>query len=286
LKVTGLERTMRALSGVVLTPPACGATFMPPEALPRAVAGTPPAAALARAYADARLDFAVVPSWEPWAGTLAASLRADDAAVFWAVPGVLTTALMSVGYPAGLRAIGRAPETLTTALDEAETAMLAAVSAGVAAGADAVLVADDMAGASGPIAPPEYLAGRILPRLARAAAAVRAAGLPALLHSDGDVTLLLPAIATCGFGAVHVAGVRADAFERIAAAARRSGLVVIGGLGTQALGQGIASGVREGTRLATLARSAPLLVADDGGITTQKEYSALLAGLSAARGRT
>jgi hypothetical protein len=284
--MTGLERTMRALAGAVLTPPACGATFVPPEALPRRAPGAVPAAALARAYTDARLDFAVVPSWEPWAAELAEALRRGAVAVLWAVPGVLTTALSAGGYPAGLRAIGRAPGTLVPALDDAEVAMLRAVEDGIADGADAILVADDLATASGPIASPDYLVPEVLPRLARAAAAAHEAGLPALLHSDGDVTALLHAAAGSGFSAVHFAGVSAGVFERMLGAAHREGLAVLGGLGTPALGEGIAAGVRAGTRLATLARCGPLLVADDGGITTPKEYAALLAGLSAARGRT
>jgi hypothetical protein len=277
---------MRALSGVVLTPPACGATFVPREALPGATHGAAPAGALARAYADANLDFAVVPSWEPWAGDLAARLHAAEVAVLWAVPGVLTAALSSGGYPAGLRAIGRSPATLVPALEDAEAAMLQAVEDGAAAGADAILVADDLASSSGPIASPEYLVADVLPRLARGAAAARALGLPALLHSDGDVTALLRAVARSGFAAVHVAGVSPEAFERLLAAAHGAKLAVLGGLGTPALAQGIAAAVRQGARLAILARTGPLLVADDGGITAQKEFAALLAGLSAARGRT
>jgi hypothetical protein len=284
--VTGLERTMRALGGAVLTPPACGATFVPLEALPSSEVGRAQASALACAHADARLDFAVVPSWEPWAAELAAALKASGTAAVWAVPGVLTTALTSVGYPAGLRAIGRAPGTLTHALEAAEASMLAAVADGIARGADAIMVADDLATTSGPVASPEYLAANVAPRLAKASAAARAAGVPALLHSDGDVTSLVRAIARSGFCAIHVAGVGPQAFERLLDAAHRERLAVVGGFDAQTLGQGIAAAVRAGARLATLARSRPLLVADDGGITTPKEYTALLAGVSAARGRT
>jgi hypothetical protein len=283
--VTGLERTMRALSGAVLTPPACGATFVPPEALPGSAPGADPASALARAYADAKLDFAFVPSWEPWARDLALNLRAADVAVLWAVPGVFTPALASAGHSAGLRAIGRTPGALTPALEAAQTAMLRAIADGVANKADAIVVADDLAGASGPLASPEYLVANVLPRLARAAAAARAAGRPAVLHSDGDVTAMLRAVSRAGFAAMHLAGVGDEALGRLFGQARSAGLAVIGGLGARTLAHGLVGGVRTGTRLAVLARSGPLLVADDGGITTPKEFAALLAAISAAKGR-
>jgi hypothetical protein len=283
--VTGLERTMRALSGAVLTPPACGATFIPPEALPGSTPGSDPASALARAYADAKLDFAFVPSWEPWAVDLASRLRSADIAVLWAVPGVFTPALTSSGHSAGLRAIGRTPGALTSALEAAQAVMLRSITEGIAQKADAIVVADDLAGASGPLASPEYLVAHVLPRLARAAATARAAGRPAILHSDGDVTSMLRAVSRAGFSGIHLAGVGEEALGRLFGQARAAGLAVLGGLGVRSLAQGLVGGVRTGTRLAVLARSGPLLVADDGGITTPKEYAALLGAVSAAKGR-
>ena len=284
--MTGLERTTRALSGAVLTPPACGVTFVPPEALPGSAPGADVASALARAYSDARLDFAFVPSWEQWAPELAERLRVAGIAVLWAVPGVFTPALSSTGHSAGLRAIGRDPDALTPALAAAETVMLRALAEGIAHHADAIVVADDLAGASGPLASPEYLVDNVLPRLARAAAAARSEHLPAVLHSDGDVSAMLRAVTRAGFAGVHLAGVGEDALGRLFGRARSAGIVVLGGLGVQALSHGLAGGVRAGARIAMLARSGPLLVADDGGITTPKEYAALLAGLSSARGMT
>jgi hypothetical protein len=283
--VTGLERTMRALAGAVVTPPACGATFVPTEALPRPIHGESPASALARAYADAELDFAFVPSWEPWSRELSSSLRGAGIAVLWAVPGVLSTALSALGHSAGLRALGRDPDSLTPALDSAEEAMLAALEDGVSEKADATVVCDDLAGAAGPLASPGYLAESVLPRLARAVAVARSARLACILHSDGNVSALLGDIENAGFAALHVAGVSEDGFLRLFTEARKRGLTVVGGLGAQTLSHGVAGGVRTGGRLAALARTGPLLVADDGGITTLKEYSALLAAFSAVRGR-
>jgi hypothetical protein len=276
---------MRALSGAVVTPPACGATFVPTEALHRPTPGASPASALARAYVDAGIDFAFVPSWEPWSRELSSSLRGAGIAVLWAVPGVLSAALSTLGHSAGLRALGRDPDSLTPALDSAEEAMLAAVEGGVSEKADAIVVCDDLAGAAGPLTSPEYLAEHVFVRLGRAVAAARSSRLTSVLHSDGNVSVLLGDIARAGFAAIHVAGVNEDGFSRLFAQARARRLAVVGGLGAQTLSHGVAGGVRTGGRLAALARTGPLLVADDGGITTPKEYSALLAAFSAARGR-
>jgi hypothetical protein len=170
-------------------------------------------------------------------------------------------------------------------LEAAQAAMLSAIADGVAHKADAIVIADDLAGSSGPLASPEYLVANVLPRLARAAAATRAAGRPAILHSDGDVTSMLRAVSRAGFSGIHLAGVGDEALGRLFGQARAAGLVVLGGLGARSLAQGLVGGVRTGTRLAVLARTGPLLVADDGGITTTKEYAALLGAISAAKGR-
>jgi hypothetical protein len=96
---------------------------------------------------------------------------------------------------------------------------------------------------------------------------------------------MLRAVSRAGFAAMHLAGVGDEALGRLFGQARSAGLAVIGGLGARTLAHGLVGGVRTGTRLAVLARSGPLLVADDGGITTPKEFAALLAAISAAKGR-
>jgi hypothetical protein len=59
---------------------------------------------------------------------------------------------------------------------------------------------------------------------------------------------------------------------------------VVGGLSARTLGTGPPPAVLAGTRLAILAESGGLLIADDGGITTPEEFAALLAALAATRG--
>lgn len=274
---------MNVLSGGVVAPPACGVTFIASDVLPRQSRALDPAAALARAYADAELDFAFVSSWEPWAGVLAGLLREASIAVLWVVPGVLWPALGAVGVGEGLRTIARHPGSLASELDRAAEAMLHAVATGVGLHADAVVVADDMAGETGPLVSPDFVSAHVLPRLTYAVDAAASAGVPALLHSDGDISALLPACRDAGFVGVHACVSGAEAFERVYAHARRQGLAVLGGLPARLLSGGLPAAVLAGTRLAILAQSGGLLIADDGGITTPEEYAALLAALAATR---
>jgi hypothetical protein len=107
--------------------------------------------------------------------------------------------------------------------------------------------------------------------------------MPAILHSDGDIRPLLPAIARAGFAGVHAGGgLGFEAFDRLFWAARDAGLVVVGGLLTGELGNA-ARAEALGSTIGVLARAGGLLVADDGGITTEREVSGLVTALAAAR---
>lgn len=273
-------RLARALANEPVAPPVRGFVFVGPSLVPGA-SGADPVAALARAAARARLDFCTAPSWEPWAGGCVERAHDDGLACVWAVGGVLTPALAALGHVHGLRAIARDPALLRPALDEAAGAMLAALRAGVALGADAVIVADDLASDAGPVADPAYLRAEVMPRLALAARAAGDAGLPAVLHSDGAMDALVGDIRAAGFSGVHLGRLRTG-FDRAAAAARAVGLVAMGGLEAAVVGGGGPRAVAEGTRLAILAQAGGVIIADDGGVSTTAQYAGLLAALGAA----
>jgi hypothetical protein len=274
---------MSVLSGGVVDPAVCGVTFIAPDVLIVPPRQADPAAALVRAYVDAQLDFAFAASWEPWAATMTGLLRDANIATFWVVPGVLWPALETVGVGEGLRISMREPGLLAPHLDRAAEAMLRAVATGVGLGADAIVVADDMAGEAGPLVSPDFVSTHVLPRLKRAVEAAAGEGVPVLLHSDGDISALLPGCRDAGFAGVHACVSGEGAFERVHAHARGCGLAVLGGLSTRLLADGLSSAVLAGTRLAILAQSGGLLVADDGGITTLDEYAALCAAFAATR---
>ena len=172
-------------------------------------------------------------------------------------------------------------DVLATHLDRALDDALVAVGAAFASGADAVLVGDDLAGPSGPLLSPDVVLDALVPRYERLAREAEGGGLPAVFHSDGDIRALLPALWRSGFSAVHVAGTDSDAFATSALAARRTGLVVLGGIAAQALPE---NARRDGERAAAVASSlGGVIVCDDGGITTLEQFRALQVALGAAR---
>lgn len=275
------DRLEQALGGMLVDPLVRGLSFVDPGLLPGPAGPARSAAsALANAVCELRLDFAFVPSWEPWALEAVAALDRAGVAALWVVPGVVWPALERLGVEEGLRVAVREPVRLAQAMDAAFASARAAAEAGVLAGARALVVADDMAGATGPLLDGRWLAGEAFPRLARLAHVARGAGRPALLHCDGDARSLLASVRDAGFLALHgdcggEAGVSA-ALE----AARAVGVALVGGLPTAALTDA-AHGALAGALAATLARQGGLLVADDGGLTTPEQVAALFAALGA-----
>jgi len=278
-----IDRFRLALSGAPVTPVATGLSFVDPSLLPGP--GGPArshASALANACEGLRLDFAFVPSWEPWALDAVGMLRAVGVAVAWVVPGVLTPVFEGLGAGEVLRATERDPGRLAEALDEATTRSESAIDAGIAAGADAIVIADDLAGADGPLVPPSFLDPEIVPRLARLVARAAAVGLPAVLHCDGVAAPLYAPAHAAGFAAVHG---DCGGPARVAAAlalARRVGVMLAGGIGASQLTD-LARATAAGATAATLAAQGGLLVCDDGGVATRAECAALFAALGAAR---
>jgi len=279
----GAVRVLRALAGAPVTPPVCGLTFVPPEVVGASDAVAHPDEVLARAASSAGVDFVFAPSWEPWAGRLVTRLKREGIAALWVVRGVLWPALEVLGFEAGMIATVRDPDALAPQLDIAAAEMLDAIALGVGLKADAIVVAEDLAGGSGPLLSPDFVADHVMPRLASGAQAASRAGLPSILHSDGEIAVFLRGARQAGFAGVHVGGLGEESFERIQERARRERLSVLGGLGAQQLAS-LPGAVRAGTRLGILAEAGALLIADDGGVTTRAEYAALLAGFAAARG--
>ena len=279
---TGRERFRLALAGNRVAPPAIGLSFAEPCLLDGDGATLDPAGSLAAVCRREHLDFAFVPAHEPWAER-AVSLLADfGVGGAWVVDGVLWPALGERGPARGLREAAGVANELGPALDRALQRALEEGGRGLDAGAAALVVADDMAGASGPLVGPAFLSQDVFPRLARVAEAARGAGVPAILHCDGDARLLMEAAAEAGFTAIHGDAGGAGGLDDSFAAARAAGLAFIGGVPTAEL-SGKAGPLPARWRARTLANGSGLLLADDGGITTADEMAALLAILRASR---
>jgi len=279
---TGRERFRRALAGDRVAPPAIGLSFAEPRLLNGDGATLDPAGSLAATCRREHLDFAFVPAHEPWAERAVSLLAGSGVAGAWVVDGVLWPTLGERGPARGLREVAGSANELGPALDRALGRALEEAGRGLDAGAAALVVADDMAGGSGPLVGPAFLSQHVFPRLARVAEAARRAGVPAILHCDGDARLLMEAAAEAGFAAIHGDAGGAGGLEDGFAAARAAGLGFIGGVPTAEL-SGEAGPLPARWRAGALANDSGLLLADDGGITTADEMAALLAILRASR---
>jgi len=265
---------------------ACGAAWLPADLLDAVAeqAGPmtmSPALALAAIASSVPVDLAFVGADGLQACDAVIALQAADIAAVWSVDGVFSRVAGTIGWVEALSMTVAEPGALAVRLDEALHEALQEVRSAFECGADAVLIADDLAGPAGPLLAPDYALDALLPCYHRLALEADAGGLPALFHSDGDVRMLLPALARAGFSAVHLAGVGADAFALSAAAARRAGLVAMGGVSAARLPDGGEEmGERAGHLAATLGG---VIVADDGGITTLEQLTAFGVAIASAR---
>jgi uroporphyrinogen decarboxylase len=70
-------------------------------------------------------------------------------------------------------------------------------------GLGAVLMSDDLAHGGGLLVGPDYLRSQVLPWYREMIGECHRAGLPVILHSDGDVTQVIPDIIEAGFDGFH-----------------------------------------------------------------------------------
>lgn len=261
-----------------------GLTFVSDGALAPVTGSTgDPAHDLAEASEALGASFAFVPGGEPWAAEAVTALADAGVAPLWAVSGPLWPVIEAHGAMQGLRETLTRPREIGAEIDGALHAVVSRAQLGAQLGARAVVVAEDLAGSEGPLVAPDFAIAELLPRYERIVRAARSLGMPAVFHSDGDIRLLLPAIARAGFVAVHAGGgLGFEAFDRLFWAARDAGLAVMGGLLTAEL-RNAARAEAIGSTIGVLARAGGMFVADDGGITTTQEMAGLVTALAAAR---
>jgi hypothetical protein len=280
-----VDRVLKALEGVPVYPPPAGLSFVPTEVMGAsqgAVAGDP-ADVLVTTVEDLALDFAFVSADTAWAARAAEGLSRSGRAVLWAVDGPLWPALRMLGIEEGLKATAWDPDRLESILDSETDRARTDIAAGVAAGAHAVVIADDIAGSAGPLISPDYLNEHLIHRLALLVAFAASDGLRTAFHSDGEIRAFLQSIVRAGFVAVHGGGgLPLIGFEALLAENRRLGLALLGGLDTVVLREGVPASVRLGAHVGVLASAGGLLISDDGGITTGSEMGALATAFTAA----
>lgn len=259
-----------------------GVTWLPAQAVPPEIVGTDGtmAEALAVLAVAVDLDFVLVPSHESWAEEAADALHSAGVRVLWAVSGMLGRIAASEGWAETLRMSAVRPEALSRALEATADDAIADVRAGLAMRADAFLIADDVAGASGPLLSPDFILDALMPIYGRVAEFVAETHSPLAFHSDGDIRLLMPSLSRAGYAGVHLAGLSEGRHVVCHMEARRQGLCVLGGIDARSLSQGVR---QAGLRAAWLARTGSTAVCDGGGITSAEEFTAFVTALEAAR---
>ena len=261
-----------------------GLAWLPAEALaeqPEATGGLDGGASRAAIASTLDLDLAFVDAAAPGATAGVEELHAADVAAIWSIDGVFGRVASVLGWMETLRMSAAEPGALAARLDAALHDALVGLRAGLAAGADAVLVADDLAGPAGPLLSPDYAHDALLPCYRRLALEAQLGDVPALFHSDGDIRALVPALARAGFSGIHFAGVEPIVFSASGTATRAAGLVVLGGIEARALPEHARD---QGERAAAYAHSfGRAIVCDDGGITTAEQVTGLATAFTAAR---
>jgi hypothetical protein len=237
--------------------------------------------ALQAVAASLGIDLAFVAADVPWATEALERLAEIDVARGWIVAGVLGRVADDLGWSAVIRDSAARPGELAYALDEALHDALVEVRAGVSAGAEVLMIADDLAGVSGWLVAPDFALEALLPCYHRLLGEWAPHGETSVFHSDGDVRALMGALRTLGFDGIHLASLVGDAFAQSVIAARGAGLCPLGGIAARRMARGIAR--RSGAEAAVFAVSHGLIVADDGGMSTGEEVAAFGVALDAAR---
>ncbi len=235
------------------------------------------------AAATLDLDFAFVSSWTPDAISQLHILAEDGRVPMWVVEGPFGIVAETEGWTKTLTEVAQDPRRLDATLHAAAEQTAAEVRRGLQAGADIVVIAEDLAGGAGPFMAPEDFRTLILPHMDVLVSEVRREGSHVLLHSDGDVGPLLRDIAGAGFTGVHIGGLGFERFEELFTEARGAGLAVVGGLegvDLRSPRKHMEAAVR---RCAALRAEGGLLIADDGGLSTAEEGRALGAAFEMRR---
>jgi hypothetical protein len=275
------EFSLPGLPGSVRRIPV-GVTWIPSDVLlaPFGDSVSGPAEALAALVTELDLDFAFVPAEEEWALEACELLRDAGRIGVWAVPGPFGRVANERGWARTLADSAVNPERLAGPLAIALHEALDEVRAGLSGAAGMVVVADELASQTGPLVPPDYALDALVPCYAAMAATATKTGLSAAFHSDGDVRALFGALSRSGFTSVHVGGLTSADVPAQADAARRNGLVLMGGLPVSELSVNVHEVARSAQRFAA---TGGFIVTDDGGIASSVELSTFAAAVRVVR---
>jgi uroporphyrinogen decarboxylase len=117
--------------------------------------------------------------------------------------GLWENATQSMGLPAFSVALRRDPAFVRRMVQTYERIYLAAVHAAADAGLPGFVYSDDMGHKTGPQTSPRVFAEFFAPSFCRIVEQAHARGLKIIIHSCGNVNMLLDIFAGCGFDGIH-----------------------------------------------------------------------------------
>lgn len=156
---------------------------------------------------DYETYFSVPDAGEPWRlEGIQKAIRLNegyDCALIGIMNGPFTLALMEMGYENMCYAVFEDPELISDLMERCNTFVITAARKMLEAGADGILLAEDLAHAHGPFFRPEYMRQYIFPHIKAAVTAVHEAGGCCILHSCGNITEILEDVIDTGVDALN-----------------------------------------------------------------------------------
>jgi uroporphyrinogen decarboxylase len=134
---------------------------------------------------------------------LAAVIRGSRAGISCFIGGPFSTAYLAMGLKDFSLALYDDRAFVETLLDLTTQFCHQAVEVALRSPVDLLWILDDLAFGSGPMIRPRLIRELWLPRIRAIIAPARARGVPVVLHSDGNLTGLIPMVIEAGFDALH-----------------------------------------------------------------------------------
>ncbi len=161
------------------------------------------------------------------------------------------------------KALARAVEYLSSSIE-----------ASAQAGADAIVICDDICGHEAPLVDPILVTEAFMPLYEQFVAMAQAVGLPAIHHSKGDIHEYYTGLAQCGFEGVHIAHPALAQTKALFESAREQQLTPFGGLVSA---YASADSAQELYDFAIeLAQTSPAMICDDGAVGSKDEFENII----------
>lgn len=208
--ITGRQRVWAAFNGGPSDRPPKGEILITPEMCQEF-----PIPDLGSILAYLAADLVVLPvggnpDWQPWFNS--------DYFVFALSSGPLTETSGKLGWYNFSRMLVKSPNELKELFAKHLNNSIRSITKTLDAGCDGIILADDLAGARGPLISPVFLAESYFPMLKAMLEEIGCRQVPWVFHSDGNILGQIDLIKEAGFWGIHglqpTAGLKPEHFHR------------------------------------------------------------------------